>query len=135
MLHIGLQQGNSPNSMEHLADEISGPLSPVPVPAHKQIKYTAGIANGSIKGSASFMDQTRKVNFLLLQFKEFGCLPSSSSKWVSVVADGAHWAVVNEKVSSSRTIWKAMEMEEESSSVAVTIQMEMAEAVETLRMD
>lgn len=50
-------------------------------------------------------------------------------------ADGTHWAVVNEKVSSCRTIWEAMEMEKESSSMAGAIQMEMAEAMETIRMD
>lgn len=51
-------------------------------------------------------------------------------------ADGSHRAVVDEKVSSSRrTVWKAMEVEEEPSSVAVTIQMEMAEAMETLGTD
>lgn len=62
----GLQQGNSPNSLEHFNDEMSAPLSPIPAPAHKQIKYTAGIANGSIKESASFVDRRKVRNFPLL---------------------------------------------------------------------
>lgn len=62
----GLDQGNSHNSLKHSADDMSGPLSPISVPAQKQLKYTAGIANGSIRESAAFIDQTRKVNFLLL---------------------------------------------------------------------
>ncbi|KAL0314906.1 UNVERIFIED_CONTAM: Kinesin-like protein KIN-4A [Sesamum angustifolium] len=47
---------------KHIADDTSGPLSPIPVPAQKQLKYTAGIANGSVRESTVFMDQTRKVN-------------------------------------------------------------------------
>jgi hypothetical protein len=47
-------------------------------------------------------------------------------------ADGTHWAIVNEKTSSCRTsFWQAMEVEKEPSSVANTIQMEVAEAMET----
>lgn len=57
-LLTGLQQGNS---LEHFADEVNGPVSPIPVPAHQQMKYTAGIANGSLKDSVAFMNQTRKV--------------------------------------------------------------------------
>lgn len=64
------------NSHKHIADEMSGPLSPIPVPAQKQLKYTPGIANGSVRESAAFMDQTRKVssNFLhvLLMLSGFG---------------------------------------------------------------
>ncbi|KAL3840427.1 hypothetical protein ACJIZ3_025018 [Penstemon smallii] len=51
----------SGKSHKHIADDTSGPLSPIPVPAQKQLKYTEGIANGSIKESAAFMDQTRKM--------------------------------------------------------------------------
>lgn len=47
-------------------------------------------------------------------------------------ADGTHWAIVNEKTSSCRpSFWQAMEVEKEPSSVANTIQMEVAEAMET----
>ncbi|KAK6938656.1 Kinesin motor domain, partial [Dillenia turbinata] len=54
-------QGNSPNSLKHLAEDMSGPLSPISVPAQKQLKYTPGIANSSVRESAAFIDQTRKM--------------------------------------------------------------------------
>ncbi|KAH9758156.1 kinesin-like protein KIN-4A [Citrus sinensis] len=41
--------GNLHNSLEHFADDTSGPPSPMSVPAQKQLKYTPGIANGSIR--------------------------------------------------------------------------------------
>ena len=50
-------------------------------------------------------------------------------------ADGASWAVVNEEISSCRARWEVMEVEEKSSPVAFTIQMEVAETVETVRID
>lgn len=46
--------------MKHSADDSSGPLSPMAVPAQKQLKYTAGIANGP-RGTAVFTNQQRKV--------------------------------------------------------------------------
>ncbi|XP_057976199.1 kinesin-like protein KIN-4A isoform X5 [Malania oleifera] len=49
-------------SLKHFADDMSGPSSPISLPAQKQLKFTAGIANGSIRESAAFLDQTRKVN-------------------------------------------------------------------------
>ncbi|KAK3007347.1 hypothetical protein RJ639_016831, partial [Escallonia herrerae] len=53
--------GNCQNSLKHFADDMSGPLSPISAPAQKQLKYTAGIANGSVRESAAFIDQTRKM--------------------------------------------------------------------------
>ncbi|KAG6747682.1 hypothetical protein POTOM_047572 [Populus tomentosa] len=55
------EQKNSHNSLKHFNDDMSGPLSPVSVPAQKQLKYTPGVANGSVKESAAFIDQTRKM--------------------------------------------------------------------------
>lgn len=47
-------------------------------------------------------------------------------------ADGTHWATVNEKTSNCRTkFWQAMEVEKKPPSVATTIQMEVAETMET----
>lgn len=60
----GIQQGSSWNSSKHFADDMSGPLSPVALPAPKQLKFTPGIVNGSVRESAAFVDQTRKVIFL-----------------------------------------------------------------------
>ncbi|KAL0438842.1 UNVERIFIED_CONTAM: Kinesin-like protein KIN-4A [Sesamum latifolium] len=57
----GLATPPSGNSHKHIADDTTGPLSPIPVPAQKQLKYTAGIANGSVRESAVFTDQTRKM--------------------------------------------------------------------------
>lgn len=59
----GIQQGSSWNSSKHFADDLSGPLSPVSLPAPKQLKFTPGIVNGSVRESAAFVDQTRKVMF------------------------------------------------------------------------
>ncbi|XP_058080268.1 kinesin-like protein KIN-4A isoform X2 [Magnolia sinica] len=53
--------GNSHGSLKHCADDSNGPLSPMPIPAQKQLKYTAGIANGSVRGTAAFPNQTRKM--------------------------------------------------------------------------
>ncbi|KAI3737142.1 hypothetical protein L2E82_27137 [Cichorium intybus] len=49
------------NSLKHLADDMSGPLSPNSIPAPKQLKYSAGIANGLVRESAAFLDQKRKL--------------------------------------------------------------------------
>ncbi|CAK9177037.1 unnamed protein product [Ilex paraguariensis] len=57
----GNEKGNSHNPLKHLADDLSSPLSPIPVPAQKQLKYTAGIANGSVREAAAFIDLTRKM--------------------------------------------------------------------------
>ncbi|XP_030950223.1 kinesin-like protein KIN-4A isoform X1 [Quercus lobata] len=57
----GLEQVNSQNSLKQFADDMSGPLSPMSVPAQKQLKYTPGIANGPVRESAAFIDQTRKM--------------------------------------------------------------------------
>ncbi|KAL4369753.1 hypothetical protein GQ457_05G013510 [Hibiscus cannabinus] len=53
--------GNSRSSSKHFADDLSGPLSPVSLPAPKQLKFTPGFVNGSITNSTTFLDQTRKM--------------------------------------------------------------------------
>ncbi|KAK4434405.1 Kinesin-like protein KIN-4A [Sesamum alatum] len=58
---ITLATPPSGNSYKHIADEMNGPLSPIPVPAQKQLKYTPGVANSSVRELAAFMDQTRKM--------------------------------------------------------------------------
>jgi hypothetical protein len=53
-----------------------------------------------------------------------------------VAVDGAYRTIVNEETSSCRrTSGETLEVEEKSSSVANTVQMEVAKALETLRMD
>lgn len=54
---------------------------------------------------------------------------------VVVGVDGTNWAFVHEKIGDSRASWKTVEMEKKSSSVVATVQVEVAEAMETLRMD
>ncbi|KAJ8541120.1 hypothetical protein K7X08_001936 [Anisodus acutangulus] len=58
---VALASPASADSNKHFAYEMSGPPSPIPVPAQKQLKYSAGIANASVREAAAFMDQTRKM--------------------------------------------------------------------------
>ncbi|XP_039052338.1 kinesin-like protein KIN-4A isoform X1 [Hibiscus syriacus] len=53
--------GNSPNSLKHIADDMIGSLSPISVPAQKQLKYSPSIVNGPARESAAFRDLTRKT--------------------------------------------------------------------------
>lgn len=53
-------------SLKHCADETTTPLSPVAVPAQKQLKYTAGIVNSPSRDTANFSKQPVKVDLLLL---------------------------------------------------------------------
>ncbi|KAF1872380.1 hypothetical protein Lal_00016678 [Lupinus albus] len=48
-------------SLKHLADEMSGPLSPMSLPAPKQLKFSPGVVNGSVKESLTFMDDAQKM--------------------------------------------------------------------------
>ncbi|KAG4933469.1 hypothetical protein JHK87_047471 [Glycine soja] len=48
-------------SLKHLADEMSGPLSPMSLPAPKQLKFTPGVVNWSGRESATFLDEARKM--------------------------------------------------------------------------
>jgi hypothetical protein len=125
------QQGNSRTSLKHFADDMKSPMS---LPAPKQLKFSPGIVNGSVRELATYLDQTRKV-----------IPPSHAAFWVLnllfdlaemfVAVAGTYRTIVNEETSSCRTSWETLEVEEKSSSVATTVQMEVAKALETLRMD
>ncbi|XP_042447163.1 kinesin-like protein KIN-4A isoform X1 [Zingiber officinale] len=52
---------NSNGSLKHSADDTGTPLSPIAVPAQKQLKYTAGIANSPNKAASSFDKQPLKM--------------------------------------------------------------------------
>ncbi|OVA19021.1 Kinesin [Macleaya cordata] len=52
---------NSHGSLKHFADDMSCQLSPISLPAQKQLKYTGGIANGSVRKSEAYLDHTRKM--------------------------------------------------------------------------
>uniref|UniRef100_A0A5B7ABF3 Putative chromosome-associated kinesin KIF4A isoform X4 n=1 Tax=Davidia involucrata TaxID=16924 RepID=A0A5B7ABF3_DAVIN len=74
--------GNSHNSLKHFADDMSGSLSPMSVPAQKQLKYTAGIANGSVRESAAFIDHTRKmVPIGQLSMKKLAVVGQAGKLW------------------------------------------------------
>ncbi|KAK2971862.1 hypothetical protein RJ640_000879 [Escallonia rubra] len=70
----GYEQGNSQNSQKHFADDMSGPLSPISAPAQKQLKYTAGIANGSVRESAAFIRSDTGRVFVQVQMVPIGQL-------------------------------------------------------------
>ncbi|XP_022740221.1 kinesin-like protein KIN-4A [Durio zibethinus] len=53
--------GNSRSSSKHFSDDLSGPLSLMSLPAPKQLKFTPGIVNLSVRDSVAFLDQTRKM--------------------------------------------------------------------------
>ncbi|CAL9042546.1 unnamed protein product [Musa banksii] len=52
---------SSNGSLKHSADDTSAPLSPIAVPAQKQLKYTAGIVNSPSKGTVTFDNQPLKM--------------------------------------------------------------------------
>ena len=53
--------GTGNGSAKHSADDSNTPLSPVAVPAQKQLKYSAGIVNSPSKGIAAFNKQQPKM--------------------------------------------------------------------------
>ncbi|XP_004291081.1 PREDICTED: chromosome-associated kinesin KIF4A [Fragaria vesca subsp. vesca] len=78
----GYDNGNSHSSLKHFADATNGSLSPISVPAQKQLKYTAGIANGPVRESTAFIDQTRKmVPIGHLPTKKLAIIGQSGKLW------------------------------------------------------
>ncbi|KAM0901224.1 hypothetical protein ACQ4PT_020111 [Festuca glaucescens] len=53
--------GSGNGSAKHSADDSNTPLSPVAVPAQKQLKYSAGIVNSPSKGAPAFNKQQLKM--------------------------------------------------------------------------
>lgn len=129
------QQDSSRSSSKHYADDMSGHLSPMLLPAPKQLKFTPGIVNGPARESVAFLDQTGKVIPLLLAVFESVASPLINKGNYAVSSDSTGWTFVNEEIGSFRANWKTLAMEEESSSVAASVQMEVAETMETLRVD
>ncbi|XP_022772889.1 kinesin-like protein KIN-4A [Durio zibethinus] len=76
--------GNSPKLLKHVADDMNGSLSPMTVPAQKQLKYSPGIVNGPARVSAAFIDQTRKMVPL-------GQLPIKKLVAIGHVGNGKLW--------------------------------------------
>ncbi|KAJ6906904.1 chromosome-associated kinesin KIF4A-like isoform X2 [Populus alba x Populus x berolinensis] len=126
---------SSRSSSKHYADDMSGHLSPMLLPAPKQLKFTPGIVNGPARESVAFLDQTGKVIPLLLAVFESVASPLINKGKYAVSSDSTGWTFVNEEIGSFRANWKTLAMEEESSSVAASVQMEVAETMEALRVD
>ncbi|KAL8141125.1 hypothetical protein V2J09_007146 [Rumex salicifolius] len=72
--------GNSQGSLKHLADDTSDPLSPISAPAHKQLKYTPGVANGSIRESAAFIDSRKLVPIGEVSMKKLATVGGNAGK-------------------------------------------------------
>ncbi|XP_052886139.1 kinesin-like protein KIN-4A isoform X1 [Gossypium arboreum] len=58
---VAIALATSPNSLEHITDDMNGLLSPMSVPVRKQLKYCPGIVNVPVRELVPFIDQTRKM--------------------------------------------------------------------------
>lgn len=88
---------------------MSRPLSPMSLPAPKQLKFTPGIVNGSISESASFLDHTRKVVFLLaaIFFMWLFCLFNKlKCQWIQMVPVGQLSIKKLAAVGQSGKLWR-----------------------------
>lgn len=85
-------QENS-RSLKHLADEMSDPLSPMSLPAPKQLKFTPGVVNWSVTESATFLNEARKVpcSILFLWWRWYFFF----SVVIVLYSDDTHWGAVN----------------------------------------
>jgi len=102
---------------------MSGPLSPMSLPAPKQLKFTPGVVNWSVTESASFLDEARKVSLLHSVFLMTMIMFFFFFKLIVIVlySDDTHWRVVNKEASCHGTSRKTLEVEEKSSSMAATV--------------
>ncbi|XP_024019524.1 kinesin-like protein KIN-4A [Morus notabilis] len=74
--------GNSRTSLKHFADDTNGPLSPMSLPAPKQLKFTPGVVNGSVRESVTFENQTRKmVPIGQLSMKKLATVGQAGKLW------------------------------------------------------
>ncbi|KAF3438996.1 hypothetical protein FNV43_RR17271 [Rhamnella rubrinervis] len=74
--------GNTRTSLKHFANDTSGPLSPVSLPAPKQLKFTPGIVNGSVTESATSLNQMRKmVPIGQLSMKKLAAVGQAGKLW------------------------------------------------------
>lgn len=73
---------SSCSSSKHYADDMSGHLSPMLLPAPKQLKFTPGIVNGPARESVAFLDQTGKIVPLgHLSMKKLAALGQTGKLW------------------------------------------------------
>lgn len=118
---------------KHSVHDPNTPLSPVTVPAQKQLKYSAGIVNSPSKGIATITKEQLKVSSIILYLIIIVAIYDLISSLTVFNADGSHTTVVcGEEAFSSRAIRKALEMEKKPSPVAAAVQVEVAEALEVI---
>ncbi|XP_061949896.1 kinesin-like protein KIN-4A isoform X2 [Populus nigra] len=73
---------SSRSSSKHYADNMSGHLSPMLLPAPKQLKFTPGIVNGPARESVAFLDQTGKIVPVgHLSMKKLAALGQTGKLW------------------------------------------------------
>lgn len=73
---------SSCSSSKHYADDMSGHLSPMLLPAPKQLKFTPGIVNGPARESVAFLDQTGKIVPVgHLSMKKLAALGQTGKLW------------------------------------------------------
>lgn len=73
---------SSRSSSKHYADDMSGHLSPMLLPAPKQLKFTPGIVNGPARESVAFLDQTGKIVPVgHLSMKKLAALGQTGKLW------------------------------------------------------
>ncbi|GAB4852240.1 Kinesin-like protein KIN-4A [Ancistrocladus abbreviatus] len=72
---------NLQGSQKNCGDDMSGPLSPISAPALKQLKYTPGIASGSIGESAAFIDARKMVPLGQLSMKKLAVAGQAGKLW------------------------------------------------------
>ncbi|KAL8154034.1 hypothetical protein V2J09_011794 [Rumex salicifolius] len=71
---------NSQGSLKHLADDTSDPLSPISTPAQKQLKYTPGVVNSSVRESAAFVDSRKLVPLGQVSMKKLAAVGGQAGK-------------------------------------------------------
>ncbi|KAH8503338.1 hypothetical protein Peur_067095 [Populus x canadensis] len=73
---------SSRSSSKHYADDMSSHLSPMLLPAPKQLKFTPGIVNGPARESVAFLDQTGKIVPVgHLSMKKLAALGQTGKLW------------------------------------------------------
>ncbi|MED6109031.1 Kinesin-like protein KIN-4A [Stylosanthes scabra] len=72
--------GNTPNSLKHYAEDMKDALSPMSVPVPKQLKFTPGVVNGSLRESTAIDQGRRMVPIGHLSMKKLAIAGQASGK-------------------------------------------------------
>ncbi|KAL9269949.1 Kinesin-like protein [Drosera capensis] len=71
----------SPVSQKLYTDDLNGSVSPILSPVQKQLKYTPGIANGSTRDSAAFIDARKMIPLGQRSMKKLAVAGQSGKLW------------------------------------------------------